>query len=70
MAKGLGKVAGLEWVEFVDDERNIGNAIIVTLRQPYCFKDEPGCGVQGFDTVADVVRGTCAAAVYKQEVSA
>ena len=63
---GLQKIAALEWVQFIDDERDEGNAIIITLRQPYCFKDEPDCGVQGFDTVADAVRGTRAAAVYKR----
>ena len=32
-----------------DDERDIGNGIIVTLRPGYFFYDD--CGVMGFDTV-------------------
>ncbi|UOK73933.1 hypothetical protein [Ancylobacter polymorphus] len=32
-----------------DDERDIGNGIIVTLRPGYVFYDD--CGVMGFDTV-------------------
>ena len=70
MATGLKKIASLDWVQFVDDERDMDHSIIVTLHQPYCFKIEAGCGVRGFDTVADAVRGTRAAAVYKQEVAA
>jgi hypothetical protein len=35
-------------VEHWDDERVLGNGIIVTLRQGYVFYDD--CGVMGFDT--------------------
>ena len=42
------------WVAFIDDERNIGNSIIVTLQDGFYFEDEPDCGVRGFDTVAEV----------------
>lgn len=35
-------------VEHWDDERAIGNGIIVTLRPGHFFYDD--CGVQGFDT--------------------
>lgn len=36
-------------VEHWDDERAIGNGIIVTLRPGHFFYDD--CGVMGFDTV-------------------
>ena len=46
------------WVAFIDDERHLDNSIIVTLANGYEFVDEKGCGVRGFDTVAEVVAGT------------
>lgn len=45
------------WVEYVDDERNIGNGIIITLKEGWCFRLDPGCGVRGFDTWREVVEG-------------
>jgi hypothetical protein len=53
------------WIRFIDDEREIGNSIIVTLRDEYCFTDDPGCGVRGFDTVAEVKTMTSKTNVYK-----
>ena len=38
-------------VEHWDDERALGNGIIVTLRLGHVFYDD--CGVMGFDTVAE-----------------
>jgi hypothetical protein len=38
-------------VEFWDDEREIGNGIIVTLKPGGFFYDD--CGVMGFDTVRE-----------------
>ena len=46
------------WVKHIDDERKIGNSIIVTLDDNYCFINEKGCGVRGYDTVADVENDT------------
>lgn len=46
------------WIMFIDDERDIGNSIIVTLQNEYDFADDPGCGTKGFDTVAEVRAGT------------
>jgi hypothetical protein len=46
------------WVHHIDDERNEGNSIIVTLKEGWYFADEPGCGVKGFDTVAEVLLAT------------
>jgi len=38
-------------VEHWDDERSLGNGIIVTLRDGVYFYDD--CGVMGFDTSAE-----------------
>lgn len=38
-------------VEHWDDERSIGNGILVTLKPGHFFYDD--CGVQGFDTAAE-----------------
>ena len=46
------------WVAHIDDERNQGNSIIVTLDNDYVFADERDCGVRGFDTVKEVEQGT------------
>lgn len=44
-------------VAHIDDERDIGNSIIVTLHKHYYFADEPGCGVRGFDTLKELKEG-------------
>jgi len=43
-------------VEFIDDERDIGNSLIITLRQGWSF--EPGIDnrVSGAFTVAEALR--------------
>lgn len=46
------------WVAYIDDERDQGNSIIVTLEKDYVFADERDCGVRGFDTVKQVEQGT------------
>ena len=46
------------WIAHLDDERRDGNSILVTLKTGYDFADDPGCGVKGFDTVAEVRDGT------------
>jgi hypothetical protein len=46
------------WIGHIDDERNIGNSIIVSLVEGFEFSDDPGCGVKGFDTVTDARNGT------------
>lgn len=38
-------------VEYWDDERNLGNGIIVTLLPGIFFYDD--CGVMGFDTISE-----------------
>lgn len=57
MSKILDTMRQLGHIAHVDDERSIGNSIIVTLAKPFQFKDEPGCGVRGFDTVAEARKG-------------
>jgi hypothetical protein len=51
-------LASRHWIAHIDDERNIGNSIIVSLEKGWDFEDEAGCGVRGFDTVAEVKAGT------------
>lgn len=46
------------WVAHIDDERNNGNSIIVSLAKGWFFADEQDCGVRGFDTVAEVKAAT------------
>lgn len=46
------------WLNYIDDERGDGSSIIVTLTNDYDFADDPGCGVKGFYTVAEVRDGT------------
>lgn len=48
-------------IEHWDDERSIGNSIIVTLEKGFRFS-EPGDHVRGFDTVKDAMREVRAAA--------
>ncbi len=52
-------------VSHVDDERELGNSIIVTLRDGYYFSADPGCGVRGFDSIKEAEQGTRSARVYK-----
>lgn len=53
-------------VEFWDDERSLGNGIIVTLRPGLFFYDD--CGVMGFDTVKQARDGV--RAVLRKQVAA
>ena len=61
--KTLDRIRARTHVAFVDDERNIGNPIIVTLTDGFDFAVDPGCGVRGFDTVAEAEQGTRSTAV-------
>lgn len=64
MSKTLNHVlATRPWVAYVDDERELGNSIIVTLEDRWFFADEPDCGVRGFDTVGEVRQQTARNAV-------
>lgn len=53
-------------VAHVHDERDTGSGIIVTLQGGFCFFVAPGCGVHGFDSVAEAERGTRSAQVYRE----
>jgi hypothetical protein len=46
------------WIAHIDDERSIGNSIIVTLRKGWHFADGDKEGVRGFDTLAEVKADT------------
>jgi len=61
-------LATRSWVAYIDDERGDGNSIIVTLAKGWDFSDEPGCGVRGFDTVAEVRAGTNKASVHQHTI--
>ncbi|MCG8274041.1 hypothetical protein MIC97_21385 [Aquamicrobium sp. NLF2-7] len=50
----------------MDDERDIGNGIIVTLRPGHFFYDD--CGVMGFDTPAEALDALLE--VYRREQTA
>ena len=56
------------WIAHIDDERGDGNSIIVTLAKGWDFEDEQGCGVRGFDTVADVKAGTNKTSVVQHTI--
>jgi len=65
MSKTLEKIQTRPWVAFVDDERDSGSGIMITLADGYDFADDPGCGVKGFNTLADALKGTTARSVIK-----
>jgi hypothetical protein len=59
MSKTIEKLKSTRpWIAHIDDERGQGNSIIATLAKGYDFADDPGCGVKGFDTVAQLRDGT------------
>lgn len=59
MSKTLKKLLDTRaWIAHIDDERNLGNSIIVTLDKDYVFMDERNCGVRGYDTIAEVEMDT------------
>lgn len=66
MKKTLDRIKRRSWVAHVDDERSIGNSIIVTLADNWCFRDDPTCGVCGFDTVSEAYAGTAKKACYTE----
>lgn len=49
----------------VDDERSLGNGIIVTLRNGFSFLGEPGRSVRDFENIYEAERGTRTMRVYK-----
>jgi hypothetical protein len=66
MSKTFEKIiATRPWLAHIDDERNEGNSIIVTLNEDWVWDDEKDCGVRGFDTVKEVERGTRRDCVFR-----
>lgn len=63
MSRTLDEIRKRSWIHAVDDERSLGNSIIVTLANGFDFADDPGCGVKGFDTVSEAKVGTTKSAV-------
>lgn len=61
----LNILATRPWVAHIDDERDDGNSIIVTLDQDWVWDDEKDCGVRGFDTISQVVKGTRRDCVFR-----
>ena len=57
------------WIAHIDDERKLGNSIIVTLAKGWHFADDLGCGVRGFDTVAETKAGTNKSSVVQRNIS-
>lgn len=53
-----------KYVEHWDDERDIGNGIIITLHYGYSFENAEHCGVMGFDTVTEAKARTRRKAIY------
>jgi hypothetical protein len=53
------------WVAHIDDERDDGNSIIVTLDEDFVWDDEKDCGVRGFDTVKEVEQATQRNSVFR-----
>ena len=62
----IDKIKTRPWVAHVDDERGIGNSIIVMLKDNYVFAAEPDCGVRGFDTLSEAEQGTRKNAVLEK----
>ena len=68
--EAIRKLPHIAHVAYVDDERGLGNSIIITLHDAWCFTEELGCGVRGFDTVAEARAGASKGSVYQPEVVA
>jgi hypothetical protein len=56
------------WIASIDTDEP--GTFIVTLHQPWCFYLDPGCGVRGFDTLAEVRKSTTDLDVYQKVPSA
>ena len=58
----LGRLESHKRVEHADDERSIGNGVIVTLRQGWTWDALNDNRVQGFDTASEALRAVQAEA--------
>ena len=46
------------WIKHIDDERSIGNSLIVTLERGWHFNDGDREGVRGYDTMTELKADT------------
>jgi hypothetical protein len=46
------------WIRHIDDERSIGNSLIVTLERGWHFNDGDREGVRGYDTLTELKADT------------
>lgn len=51
-------LASRRWIAHIDDERDIGNSLIVTLAPGWHFVDGECEGVRGFDTFSELKTDT------------
>jgi hypothetical protein len=56
--KKLDRITKKPWVEKIDDEREKGGSIIITLKQGYEFLNKPGSNSQNFDSIDSAQAGT------------
>jgi hypothetical protein len=47
-----------DWIAYVDDERNLGHGIIVTLKEGWFFNDGDKNGIRGYDTLTEAKKDT------------
>jgi hypothetical protein len=52
------------WIAAIDTDEP--GTYLVTLHQPWCFHADPGCGVRGFESLADLRASTQAGHVYEK----
>ena len=69
MSATLDRIRARPWVADVDDEREDGSSIIVTLEEGYEFTGNAGCGVEGYDTVADALARTSRACIVRTKTA-
>lgn len=47
-----------KYIQYFDDERKIGNGVIVTLHYGWSFEAKEHSGVKGFDTVSKAIEAS------------
>lgn len=51
-------------IEYWDDERSIGNGVLVTLAYGWSFEPREHAGVRGFDTITEARRESAKKSIY------
>lgn len=59
----VARLAGHARVEHVDDERSLGNGVLITLRQGWAWDPMQDNRVRGFNTASDALRAVQAEAL-------